>query len=101
MADTCNGWTNYETWVVNLWMDNEPGSQDFFMERAREILDDSTPTEYASREEVARSSFADWLAEFHDENVPQLSGVYADLMRGALDAVNWMEIARYYIDAAK
>ena len=21
-----NGWTNYETWAVKLWMDNEEGS---------------------------------------------------------------------------
>ena len=23
---TYNGWTNYETWAVGLWIDNEQGS---------------------------------------------------------------------------
>ena len=25
-----NGWTNYETWVTKLWMDNDEGSQEWF-----------------------------------------------------------------------
>ena len=29
MSERYNGWTNYETWLVNLWMDNEQGSQEF------------------------------------------------------------------------
>ena len=23
-----NGWSNYETWLVNLWIDNEPGTSE-------------------------------------------------------------------------
>jgi hypothetical protein len=23
-----NGWTNYETWNVSLWLNNEPGTYD-------------------------------------------------------------------------
>jgi hypothetical protein len=34
-----NGWTNYETWLVNLWMDNDPGSQDYYRETAKEMYD--------------------------------------------------------------
>jgi hypothetical protein len=102
MADTTyNGWHNYETWCVNLWMDNEQGSQDFFREQAKEIYDESDA--YGTglqKRELARFAFADWLKEYHtEENRPELTGVYGDLLGAALSAVNWDEIARHYIDA--
>lgn len=102
MADTTyNGWTNYETWLVNLWMDNEHSDQEFFRERAKEIYDESHAPGHVvwTKSETARHHFADWLKEWHEENRPELPGVYEDLLGGALSAVNWHEIARHYIDA--
>jgi hypothetical protein len=101
MSEGYNGWTNYETWVVNLWMDNEQGSQEFFREQAREIYDAAAPCQFFTQEERARLRFADWLKEHYDENIPDMPGVYGDLLGGALSKVNWNEIARHYIDAAK
>jgi hypothetical protein len=98
VADNYNGWTNYETWVVALWMDNEQGSHDFFREQAREYYDDSTGKPYTPREEVACRRFAEYLKEHYDENLPEMPGVYGDLLGGALSEVNWREIARHYID---
>ena len=101
-----NGWTNYETWVVNLWMDNEKGSQDFFREQAKEIYDEQvshamlTDRPALTPAEHARLRLADWLKQYHaEENRPELPGAYGDLLGGALSAVNWDEIARHYIDA--
>ncbi len=101
MSERYNGWTNYETWLVNLWMDNEQGSQEFFRERAKEIygLATADPGGWFTREETARFRFVDWLKEHHEENMPELPGVYGDLLGGALSSVNWNEIARHYIDA--
>jgi hypothetical protein len=33
-----NGWANYETWAVNLWIDNCQGTQEYWNERAQEAL---------------------------------------------------------------
>jgi hypothetical protein len=98
---TYNGWTNYETWLVNLWMDNEQGSQEFFREQAREIYDEAEAKPYLTRDWVAIHRFADYLKEHHEENRPEMPtcGVYYDLLSGALSEVNWDEIARHYIDA--
>ena len=100
MADTTyNGWTNCETWLVNLWMDNEPGSHELVREQAREFYGQAYDEPHLTRAQRAFISLADWLKEFHEENRPELPGVYGDLLGGALSSVNWDEIARHYIDA--
>jgi hypothetical protein len=103
MAERYNGWTNYETWLVNLWMDSEQGSQEFFRETAREIYDGprNPYRAHMTRAADAGLTFADWLKEYHEENRPEMPtcGVYYDLLSGALSEVNWGEIARHYIEA--
>lgn len=93
-----NGWTNYETWLVNLWMDE---GSDFFRERAQEIYDEAVPRSSLTAAEVARIDYADWLKDHHEEFQPELPGVYGDLLGGALSEVNWDEIARHYIEAVE
>lgn len=104
MADQeYNGWPNYETWCVNLWMDNEQGSQEFFRETAKEIYGEVIPNPGFNRAETARFRFADWLKDHHEENRPEMPtcGLYYDLLSAALAAVNWDRIARHYIDAVE
>jgi hypothetical protein len=102
MADTTyNGWTNYETWCVNLWMDNEQGSQEFFRETCRTIHaeTDAYGTGFTVAES-ARFRFADWLKHYYsEESKPELRGVYGDLLTAALSSVNWDQLARHYIEA--
>ena len=89
-----NGWTNYETWVVNLWMDNEEDSQRFWTEQAQETFDASDhDTEQATHD------LADYLQTYHEDEdvfaIHKLANgtVFADLIGAALQAVNWHEIA--------
>ena len=69
-----NGWTNYETWVVNLRIDNEQGSQDFIRETAKEIYAEAKATDSWTREESARFRLSDWLRVLYDENLPRGAG---------------------------
>jgi hypothetical protein len=106
MADrTYNGWTNYETWCVNLWIDNDKGSQDFVRDQAREFYDEAKADTVGhvvwTQSETARFRLADWLKDHWEENRPELPDAYGDLLGGALGAVNWDEIARHHIDAVK
>ena len=71
---TYNGWTNYETWCVHLWL--------------------TKPETYAAAQEAARTvrpepELRDLVETLYD--LPQ-SGLAADLIGNALDAVNWKEI---------
>ena len=72
---TYNGWTNYETWNVHLWLTNEPES-------------------YAAAQDAARTirpgpELRDLVETLYD--LPQ-SGLAADLIGNALGDVNWAEI---------
>lgn len=95
MSDTrYNGWTNYETWVVNLWLDNEPGTHDYWLEVAEDVYNNEAKEQnFLTKMEDAVSILADRLKDNHEENRPELPGVYGDMIGAALAEVNWREIA--------
>lgn len=95
---THNGWANYETWVVNLWLDNEEGIHDYWREQARHQWQIATATSYSTREEEALQALVDILKDDHEEESPELTGVYCDLLKAALEEVNWREIAVHFMD---
>ena len=75
-----NGWTNYPTWAVNAWIDNDERDYLYWQNVAKKA---------ESVEELAERLKAE-----HEENAPELeTGVYSELLGFALDSVNWLEIA--------
>ncbi len=93
-----NGWTNYETWNINLWIDNSQGDQEFWRERAEECIanTDSDGDAIAALSNELEASFDD----LYEEQKPA-SGPLADLLRAALSEVNWHEIAKQHVEAVK
>lgn len=79
---TYNGYTNYETWNVALWIDNDQGEQEYWIEQTRQAKN------VYELEAI--------LKEYHNQNMPEVRGTYADLLQAALDSVNWMEIAENF-----
>ncbi len=82
-----NGWANYETWLVALWLDNGQGTQN----EARRIVRRAT-SDYRA---------ADMLKEYVSELVDpeeKIQGLAADLMNAALSEVEWVEVAQHYQD---
>lgn len=84
-----NGWTNYETWNVALWMGE---SASYYDEMAYGIAKGED-----SRDDAVYA-LSKALESEHDENMPELTGCYSDLLSASLRAVNWYEIAEHYID---
>jgi hypothetical protein len=89
-----NGWTNYETWCVNLWIDNVQGSQEYWLDLAAQAVK-------RHGEEMAAYEFAEQIKSEHEDSLPELVGFAADLLNAAMSEVNWQEVARGLINKAK
>jgi len=105
-----NGWENYETWVVSLWLGNEEAT----CALQQELLEQAQNGEVLmgfNEEETIRLTLADLLKEWVKDNSPLadtsrwsiacrctrcgsgLFGMYSDLLGVGIDEVNWWEIA--------
>ena len=92
---TYNGWTNYPTWNVNLWLSNDEGTYNY----VRESIFGSA-YDPADCEKPARIDAADTIKTIvRDELAPDLGASFAaDLLGYALDQVNWLEIADAWLE---
>lgn len=102
MSDTTyNGWHNYETWVVNLWLDNAESSSDFD-DWARECLQDAIDSNESDIRPSAKYELSKRIETYVDElqeiSDVKTSGMFADLIEHALGMVDWYEIASGHID---
>jgi len=96
-----NGWTNYETWCVNLHLNNTQADQEFWAERARFCMTHNNPdNDYLDARCELAEAMQDAFLEKYDEQKPD-SSVLADLLQAALSEVNWHEIATAFVDGCK
>jgi hypothetical protein len=101
----CNGWTNYETWLVNLWIDNEQGTHEGCRDAVRDFLsgwEQAEPSREISIPEAQsrRHDVGDMLKEWVEETYDfPTEGLAADLIGAALSEVEWVEIADHWIEA--
>ena len=96
---TYNGWTNYETWAVALWIDNEQGSYRYWRDQVREHRKAAPTCRQVAGglwtpEEAAKIKLADQLKDEIRDAAPMTEpSLFSDLLGAALDEVNWFEIA--------
>ena len=102
---TYNGWKNYETWCVNLWISNEEPLYREALAKAEYAVTyaDGHPNVSAgiwTTEQTERFVLADDLKDWvSDELSPDLGASMAsDLYRAALSEVDWEEIADSWLE---
>ena len=91
-----NGWSNYETWAVKLWLDNDEGSYIYWTDVASEVIKEEDNCD----EGAFASRLSDQVRNEEEDRCP-IDGMAADLLGAAFDSVNWYEIAEAFIAEAK
>ena len=107
---TYNGWKNYPTWAVNLWLSNDEGLYDEMTSQVEQIVGYTSAREPLTREETVRYEVAEAIKNFvTDDLSPQIDngqggtetgelvGFAADLYGWALAHVDWYEIADAFL----
>lgn len=84
-----NGWTNYETWAVKLWLDNEEHSYRYWTDLAQTC----------ARYQDGANRLASTLRDEVTEQAPELgASLFSDLLSAALAEVDWYELASSFLD---
>jgi len=100
---TYNGWTNYETWAVALWLDNEEETYRYWRDQAaRHRLAAEHLTEIQQGVVTSRQAAIGNLAQQLKEEITDASPLfeptmYSDLLWAALSEVDWLEIADHLL----
>jgi hypothetical protein len=102
-STTHEGWTNFETWAVNLWINNDRGSYEHYRELAEIALEDTVESYEGKLDKTAREEATGLLAQRVRGEVeaaaPELGAtLYSDLLNAALSKVDWLEIAEDLLD---
>ena len=84
-SDMYNGWANYETWCVNLWLTNNEDSQD--------MLD-----RFVQAGSLTTYDRAESLKGYIQELAPNGASMFTDLVQASLSMVDWREIIENHAD---
>lgn len=88
--DGYNGWKNYETWNVNLWIQNDEGFYSHMVEELRSILE----THESDWENVSLAEVRGLIREVIGSKTP-------DGVRTTDAKIDWLEISDALLELAE
>jgi len=101
---TYNGWKNYETWCVNLHITNDMYCEEQLGEIIKEDIPDTRPASITditardwsmfNRADKLNDMVHEWMFDYMDDK----GGMFTDLLRSAMDEVDWLEIIKNHAD---
>lgn len=107
-----NGWANYETWCVHLWLSNDEGTYRYWREEAERhqgeaVTHVNVRQETWTVEQAARYTLGEAIKEsfetfhpFRGEHLakPMEADVFSDLLDSALSEVRWSDVAEAFLE---
>jgi len=87
------GFANWETWVVNLWIDNDQKLYEYYGNVARVEVSKNKGHPKSTAFQLSLT-----LNEQFDTWMPAVEGPYLDLLNGAMSEINWHQIARHLVE---
>lgn len=104
---TYNGYTNYETWAVQLWIDNSESPSAYWRRLAEEIYNhEASQQAHFSRVEDATCILTEKLRDSYNSGMERILNdanvqgtVWADLLNASVCAVNFSEIAKNIMES--
>ena len=109
MCEEYNGWKNRQTWLVNLWLNNEPSSQQALYDIANSLifdakeLADGSPVPVHMRADTLMEYIMDrfysvenFLPKATEDLDANLSGMFLDLLNDAI----WMADLESIVEGA-
>lgn len=97
-----NGWTNYPTWCVSLWLNNEEGSYFYLIELAKEIKENPRYFKVGDKKYLRDPNvvLGDAIKKMIDDSNPliQDASLFHDVLTHALAFINYQEIAKGFLE---
>jgi hypothetical protein len=105
---TYQGWKNYQTWCIALWLDNNQGTYTLMRENATEAIHyvfyEEKPKELNDeirKDFIEKASFklSSMIKEYVEENNPlsEENSLYSDLLSAAISQADFVEISEAYL----
>ncbi len=95
--DTYNGWKNYPTWNIALWIENDYGTYQYWQERSIELLEE-TDGDLSEAEFKLSKELEDSIESEINDNVSN-SGYISDIITWAISQIDWFEIAEHIAES--
>lgn len=95
MSDKYQGWANYPTWCIHLWITND---EPMYLEWTRAA---ASAVKATNTHKEARWLLRDQLMEHFNEAMEDdttVTGFWHDLLGYALDQVDWDEVAESLLE---
>jgi hypothetical protein len=110
MCKEYNGWPNYETWCVNLWLTNEEATNDqgdILVKEHHIYVDYEALTgivqglgPHNDNRQSKANNLRAYVNDLCNQEFGRNSyGMFADLLTASLDNVDWQEIIRVHQEA--
>ncbi len=111
MCNEFNGWSNYETWDMNLWLTNDSSfyeiandaiqnivNEDYKGNEDKPVKIDKDDVVYQTEEWLQNWAHEVFMEPFESCDFNHSYGPIGDITKAAWGLIDWAEIARHLVD---